>query len=237
MAWKGRTDPVREMIPLEEARALVCGAVEKLPVETVELLDAVGRVVAADQTSDIDVSPFAHSAMDGFALRAAEIADAAEESPAMLRVIAEIGAGDVFEGTIGEGECVRIMTGACLPADADAVVKYEIVGVVEGDGKPGSVVSFCGPDESGLQHPRRRRGSPCGGRGRGGGRCAHRRRRRLSGRLRRAGGARLPPTARGRHCHGQRARAALRGARPRQDPQLQQLRHGRLRPGGRRRGP
>lgn len=68
---KGRTDPVREMIPLEEARALVCGAVEKLPVETVELLDAVGRVVAADQTSDIDVAPFAHSAMDGFALRAA----------------------------------------------------------------------------------------------------------------------------------------------------------------------
>ena len=80
MAWKGRTDPVREMIPLEEARALVCGAVEKLPVETVELLDAVGRVVAADQISDIDVSPFAHSAMDGFALRAAEIADAAELS-------------------------------------------------------------------------------------------------------------------------------------------------------------
>ena len=40
VAWKGRTDPVREMIPLEEARALVCGAVEKLPVETVELLDA-----------------------------------------------------------------------------------------------------------------------------------------------------------------------------------------------------
>ena len=137
------------MIPLEEARALVCGAVEKLPVETVELLDAVGRVVAADQTSDIDVSPFAHSAMDGFALRAAEIADASEESPAMLRVIAEIGAGDVFEGTIGEGECVRIMTGACLPADADAVVKYEIVGVVEGDGKPGSVVSFSAPTKVG----------------------------------------------------------------------------------------
>ena len=140
---------MREMIPLEEARALVCGAVEKLPVETVELLDAVGRVVAADQISDIDVSPFAHSAMDGFALRAAEIADAAEESPAMLRVIAEIGAGDVFEGTIGEGECVRIMTGACLPADADAVVKYEIVGVVKGDGKPGSVVSFSAPTKVG----------------------------------------------------------------------------------------
>ena len=71
---------MREMIPLEEARALVCGAVEKLPVETVELLDAVGRVVAADQASDIDVAPFAHSAMDGFALRAAEIAEATEEA-------------------------------------------------------------------------------------------------------------------------------------------------------------
>ena len=146
---KGRTDPVREMIPLEEARALVCGAVEKLPVETVELLDAVGRVVAADQASDIDVAPFAHSAMDGFALRAAEIAEATEEAPVALRVIAEIGAGDVFEGAIGDGECVRIMTGACLPADADAVVKYEIVGVVEGDGKPGSVVSFSAPTKVG----------------------------------------------------------------------------------------
>ena len=55
------------MISLEEARALVCGAVEPMAVETVGLLDAVGRVAAADLTSDIDVSPFAHSAMDGLA--------------------------------------------------------------------------------------------------------------------------------------------------------------------------
>ena len=94
----------------------------------------------------------------------------------------------------------------------------------------------CRPDEGGLQHPRRRRGGPCGRRGRGSGRCAHRRRRRLFGRLRRAGGARLPSSARGHHRHGQRAGAALRGARSRQDPQLQQLRHGRLRPRGRCRG-
>ena len=115
------------MISLEEARALVCGAVEPMAVETVGLLDAVGRVAAADLTSDIDVSPFAHSAMDGFALRAAEIEAADGEEPVVLRVIAEIGAGDVFEGSIGAEECVRIMTGACLPDDADAVVKYEIV--------------------------------------------------------------------------------------------------------------
>lgn len=140
---------MREMIPLEEARELVCGAVGLLPTERVALLDAVGRVVGEGQVSDIDVSPFAHSAMDGFALRAAEIAEATDEAPATLRVIAEIGAGDVYEGAIGEGECVRIMTGACLPDDADAVVKYEIVGVVEGDGKTGSVVSFAAPTKVG----------------------------------------------------------------------------------------
>ena len=137
------------MISLEEARALVCGAVEPMAVETVGLLEAVGRVAAADLTSDIDVSPFAHSAMDGFALRAAEIEGATEEVPVALRVIAEIGAGDVFEGSIGAGECVRIMTGACLPDDADAVVKYEIVGVVEGDGHTGSLVSFAAPTKVG----------------------------------------------------------------------------------------
>ncbi len=137
------------MISLEEARALVCGAVEPMAVETVGLLDAVGRVAAADLASDIDVSPFAHSAMDGFALRAAEIEAADGEAPVVLRVIAEIGAGDVFEGVIGAGECVRIMTGACLPDDADAVVKYEIVAVVEGDGHAGSLVSFAAPTKVG----------------------------------------------------------------------------------------
>ena len=137
------------MISLEEARALVCGAVEPMAVETVGLLDAVGRVAAADLASDIDVSPFAHSAMDGFALRAAEIEAADGEAPVALRVIAEIGAGDVFAGVIGAGECVRIMTGACLPDDADAVVKYEIVAVVEGDGHAGSLVSFAAPTKVG----------------------------------------------------------------------------------------
>ncbi len=141
---------VREMISLEEARALVCGAVTPTEVERVELLDAVGRVAAADLASDIDVAPFAHSAMDGFALRAAEIAAATGDDPVRLRVIGEIGAGDVFEGAIGADECVRIMTGACLPADADAVVKYEIVGVEEGDGKTGSLVSFTAPAKVGA---------------------------------------------------------------------------------------
>ena len=131
-----------EMISLEEARALVLSHAAPLPVETVPVLEAVGRVAAADLKSDIDISPFAHSAMDGFAVRAAELASASAEAPVELDVIAEIAAGDVFEGVIEAGQCVRIMTGAPLPEDADAVVKYEVVDVVTGGGKPGSRVAF-----------------------------------------------------------------------------------------------
>ena len=136
---------VNEMISIEEARERVLSHVEVLPAERVPLLDVLGRVAAAPQTSDIDVAPFAHSAMDGFALCASQIKAASVDEPVNLKVIAEIGAGSVYEGLIGEDECVRIMTGAELPAAADSVVKYEIVGVVSGDGKPGSVVSFTEP--------------------------------------------------------------------------------------------
>ncbi len=86
-----------EMISLEEARALVLGRMELMPIEEVGLLDAVGRVAADDLISDIDVAPFAHSAMDGFALRMTEILDATESAPVCLNVVGDIGAGDVFE--------------------------------------------------------------------------------------------------------------------------------------------
>ncbi|MBQ3106758.1 MAG: molybdopterin molybdotransferase MoeA, partial [Eggerthellaceae bacterium] len=134
-----------ETLSLEDAQDLVLSCISKLSTEVVPTLQAVGRVAAEDLRSDIDVSPFAHAAMDGFALRAEQIAQASEDAPVELDVIAEIAAGEVFEGVIDEGQCVRIMTGACLPTDADAVVKYEIVNVVEGDGLPGSRVSFSSP--------------------------------------------------------------------------------------------
>ena len=134
-----------EMISVEEARDLVLSSVSVLPAEVVGVLDAAGRVAAADLKSDIDISPFAHAAMDGFALRADQIASASEAAPVELDVIAEVAAGDVFEGIIGEGQCVRIMTGAPLPADADCVVKYEIVTNLSGEGKPGGRVAFSEP--------------------------------------------------------------------------------------------
>lgn len=134
-----------DMISVEQARDLVLSRVSQLPTETVPVLDAAGRVAAADLKSDIDISPFAHAAMDGFAMRAAQLAGATEQTPVELDVIAEVAAGDTFDGEIGEGQCVRIMTGAPLPAAADSVVKYEIVRNVEGDGRPGSRVAFDAP--------------------------------------------------------------------------------------------
>ncbi|NHM15753.1 molybdopterin molybdenumtransferase MoeA [Eggerthellaceae bacterium zg-887] len=138
-----------EMISVEEARELVLSHIATLPAEVVSVLDAAGRVAAADLHSDIDVSPFSHSAMDGFAVRAAQLEAASEDAPVELDVIDEVPAGATFDGIIGEGQCVRIMTGAPLPADADSVVKYEIVGVVTGDGKTGSRVSFSAPTKLG----------------------------------------------------------------------------------------
>ena len=138
-----------EMISLEEARVLVCANVSAMDAETVDLLDAAGRVSASDLQSDMDVSPFAHSAMDGFAVFSDDLAAATPDSPAILDVIAEVPAGSVFEGTMGHGQCVRIMTGAPTPKEADAVVKYEIVDTVDGDGRTGSRVAFSAPAKPG----------------------------------------------------------------------------------------
>ncbi len=134
--------PIPEMISLEDARELVLSHVEALEREEVGILDVIGRVAAEDLASDIDIAPFAHAAMDGFAMRAAQLEGASAESPVQLDVIAEVPAGAYYDGPIGEGQCVRIMTGAPLPEAADAVVKYEIVDVVEGDGREGSRVAF-----------------------------------------------------------------------------------------------
>lgn len=134
-----------EMISVEDARALVLSYTKALPVETVSVLDAAGRVSAADLKSDIDIAPFAHSAMDGFALRCDELKTACSDVPVEMDVIAEIAAGEVYEGPVAAGQCVRIMTGAPLPEGLDSVVKYEIVNIVSGDGKPGSRVAFIAP--------------------------------------------------------------------------------------------
>ncbi len=131
-----------ETMTVEQALELVLGFVEPLPAERVPLLEALGRVLAEDAASDIDVAPFDNSAMDGFAVRAADLAGASEAAPGELHVVAHIAAGDFWEGEVGPGQAARIMTGAPVPAGADSVVMVERTRVVTGDGGIGSTVAF-----------------------------------------------------------------------------------------------
>jgi molybdopterin molybdotransferase len=115
------------MIPLEEARAHVLERVSGLGPVTVAADDAVGLVLAQPVVSTEHVPPFANSAMDGFAVRSADTAPGAT-----LSLVGTIAAGTVLDGEIGRGQTARIMTGAPMPAGADAVVMVERASV-DGD--------------------------------------------------------------------------------------------------------
>lgn len=110
------------MRPLEEARAEVLDAVQYLGSETVDLASASGRYLAEDATARNDVPPFPNSAMDGFALLAADLSSL----PAKLRVTEAVPAGSVASGSVTPGTAIKIMTGAPMPAGADTVVKVEL---------------------------------------------------------------------------------------------------------------
>ncbi len=138
-----------EMIPLEEARSIVLSHINALEHVEVDLLDAAGRVAAEDLKSDIDSAPFNQAAMDGFAVRVDQLANATEDAPVQLKVIKEIAAGDFYEGEMADDECLRIMTGAPVPPCAEAVVQYERVINVSGDGMPGGVAGFTAPTSAG----------------------------------------------------------------------------------------
>jgi molybdopterin molybdotransferase len=131
-----------ETMTVEQARELVFGFVNRLEPERVPLLEALGRVLAEDAVSDIDVAPFDNSAMDGFAVRAADTSGASVDSPVTLEVVSHIGAGDFSELAIGPGQAARIMTGAPVPPGPDAIVMVEHTHAVSGDGGVGSVVAI-----------------------------------------------------------------------------------------------
>src|SRR4051812_31543253 len=108
-----------DLISVDEARSRVLAAVRPLPAETVATADALGRVLAEDVVSGLELPPFASSAMDGFAL----VAGPGRELP----VAGESRAGRPFEGRVPDGEAVRISTGAVVPDGADTVVPIERV--------------------------------------------------------------------------------------------------------------
>ena len=107
-----------DLLTIDEARALVLGAVTALDAGERPIVDALGRVLAEDVVAAHDVPSFANSAMDGFAVRAGR---AGRE----LRIVGESRAGTPAEMPIGEGEAVRISTGAAVPDGADAILPVE----------------------------------------------------------------------------------------------------------------
>ena len=115
------------MLQLEEARERILAAVPVLPREQVSLLDASQRIVAADLTAPIDLPAFDNSAMDGYAVVAADLQAASPKQPARLKVTAQIPAGATRTAEIAPGQCARIFTGSPIPVGADAVVMQEDV--------------------------------------------------------------------------------------------------------------
>ena len=115
-------------IELEQAiDLLLAHAAPVRETERIPLLDAVGRTAAEEVRAGFDNPPFDRSPLDGYTFAAASTRAASAEHPVRLHVIGEECAGDFFAGTVGAGECVRIMTGGAIPAGCDCVVRQEDV--------------------------------------------------------------------------------------------------------------
>jgi molybdopterin molybdotransferase len=116
------------MISVQEALRLVLEGLPRLGGEMVPLPEARGRVLAESIRSPRDVPPFRNSAMDGYALRAVDVAAASAEQPVRLRVLETVGAGTIPAHVVAAGTATRIMTGAVVPDGADTVVRVEDTG-------------------------------------------------------------------------------------------------------------
>jgi molybdopterin molybdotransferase len=113
------------LISVEDALAEILSHVHCLEAEAVPILEAMGRVLAEEIVSDIDIPPFGNSAMDGYAVRSTDVQGASLETPVGLTVLGSVAAGYVAQVSVQPGSAVRIMTGAPLPDGADAVVPFE----------------------------------------------------------------------------------------------------------------
>jgi molybdopterin molybdotransferase len=121
-----RMRPIRDTIPLEEARALIDSAARPIArTERVPVAAANGRVIAADVIAPFDVPPFSRAGMDGYAVRAEDTFGASRHEPRTLRCVDQVFTGQVPVRPVGPGECIEIATGAPMPEGADAVVMVE----------------------------------------------------------------------------------------------------------------
>ena len=138
-----------DLLPVADAQRRILDAMPVLPAEQVSLAAGLGRVLAEDVAARRDQPPMPVSAMDGYAVRAADVIDL----PATLKVIGYAPAGHAFDGALGPGEAVRIFTGAPVPDGADAIVIQEnteqdgeTVRVVDGKAPTGRYVRPAGLD-------------------------------------------------------------------------------------------
>ena len=117
---------MKTMIQFEKALETVLASVRQLDAERVELADALGRILAKDVKSDIDMPPFSRSSMDGYACRSEDLGNE-------LTVIETIPAGTVPKKSVGPNECAKIMTGSMVPEGADCVIMVEFTENVDED--------------------------------------------------------------------------------------------------------
>jgi len=118
--------PFGALLPFEEARAVVeanIGPVTR--VETINIDDAAGRVLAGDIVADLSIPSFNRAAMDGYAVKAKDTFNAGQFSPRVLNLVGEVHAGESPKQKVNTGECVQIATGAMMPRGADSVVMVE----------------------------------------------------------------------------------------------------------------
>lgn len=118
--------PFGALLPFEEAKRVVDNNIKPITrVETVNIDDALGRVLAEDVVAGLSIPPFDRAAMDGYAVKAKDTFNAGQRSPKILRLVGEVHAGETPTSKVGAGECLQIATGAMMPKGADAVVMVE----------------------------------------------------------------------------------------------------------------
>ena len=117
-----------EGLTLEMAIDTLLAQVKKIEeVDSIPLLKTLDRIVARDYAAKIDNPPFNRSPLDGYALNSTETHGATSDNPKKFKIVAEECAGDFFYGEIQKSECLRIMTGAAIPASCDCVIRQEDV--------------------------------------------------------------------------------------------------------------
>ncbi len=133
----------QDMISVEEALERILSYFERLEPESQPITEALGQVLAEDVRADFDIPPLDNTAMDGYAVIAADTTNASESGPVRLSVAGELAAGYLYDGEVATGSAVRIMTGAPMPDGADAVVPFEETDeALEGAPKPTSEVQI-----------------------------------------------------------------------------------------------